>query len=61
MYDEPVERAVLSIWDFFHLLCGRWLIPLIRANPDALAAEFNLSGKYRKNWRGSAAPLSNGY
>jgi hypothetical protein len=43
VYDEPVEQAVLAIWDFFHRLCGKRLIPLIRANRDTLAAEFNLS------------------
>jgi hypothetical protein len=36
MYDEPVEKAVLAIWDFFHRLCGK---RLIRANLKALAAE----------------------
>jgi len=36
-YDEPVEKAVLAIWDFFHSVCGTRLILMIRDNLDALA------------------------
>jgi hypothetical protein len=36
-YDEAVEKAVLAIWSFFRFLCGKRLVPMIRANLDALA------------------------
>ncbi|MDR0400158.1 MAG: hypothetical protein LBH51_04375 [Treponema sp.] len=40
MYDEPVEKSVLAVWKFFHRVCGKRLVPMIRANLKALAAEF---------------------
>jgi hypothetical protein len=43
LYDEPVEKAVVAIWEFFRQVCGKRLIPMIRANLGALAAEFTLS------------------
>jgi hypothetical protein len=42
LYDEPVEQAVLAIWNFFHRICGKRLVPMIRANLKALTTEFNL-------------------
>jgi hypothetical protein len=42
MYGEPVEQAVLAIWDFFHGVCGKRLVPMIRANLKALACEFRI-------------------
>jgi hypothetical protein len=42
IYDEPVEKAVLAIWDFFHQVCGKRLVPMIRANLKALATEFDI-------------------
>ena len=36
-YDEAVEKAVLAIWGFFHFLCGKRLVPMIRDNLQTLA------------------------
>jgi len=36
-YDEPVEKAILTIWAFFRYICGKRLVPLIRDNLTALA------------------------
>jgi hypothetical protein len=41
-YDEPVEKAALATWEFFHRLCGKRLVPMIRANLEALAREFKI-------------------
>ena len=41
-YDEPAERAILAIWGFFRRVCGKRLVPMIRANLEALAAEFRI-------------------
>jgi hypothetical protein len=41
-YDEPVEKAVFTIWVFFHRVCGKRLVPMIRVNLEALAAEFKI-------------------
>jgi hypothetical protein len=46
-YDEPVERAVLAILEFFHRVCGKRLVPMIRANLEALAAEFRIPAETR--------------
>jgi hypothetical protein len=35
IYDEPVEQAVLAIWDFFRHVCGKRLVPMIRTNLKA--------------------------
>ena len=37
-YDEPVQQAVIRLWEFFHYICGQRLVPLIRENLDVLAA-----------------------
>jgi hypothetical protein len=37
LYDEPVEQAILALWAFFHFICGKRLVPMIRDNLDALA------------------------
>jgi hypothetical protein len=42
LYDKPVEQAVLVIWDFFRHVCGKRLVPMIRANLKALAREFRI-------------------
>jgi transposase InsO family protein len=42
MYDKPVEQAVLAVWDFFRRVCGKRLVPMIRANLKALAREFRI-------------------
>jgi transposase InsO family protein len=42
-YDQAVRRAVVALWEFFHRVCGTRLVPMIRANLDALSAE----GKFR--------------
>jgi transposase InsO family protein len=36
-YDEPVEKAVLAIWAFFHFVCGKRLVPMVRDNLAILA------------------------
>jgi hypothetical protein len=46
-YDEPVERAVVAVWEFFRRVCGKRLVPMLRANLDALAEEFGVSGETR--------------
>jgi transposase InsO family protein len=49
-YDEPVKQAVLRLWEFFHFICGKRLVPLIRENLDSLAASrrFGIRGEVRK-------------
>jgi hypothetical protein len=42
IYDVSVEKVILAIGDFFHRLCGKRLVPMIRANLKALAAEFRI-------------------
>lgn len=37
LYDEPVEQAVLRLWEFFHFICGKRLVSVIRNNLDVLA------------------------
>ncbi|MDR1900203.1 MAG: transposase [Treponema sp.] len=41
-YDDKVEQAVISIWDFFRRVCGTRLVPMIRANLPALADKFSI-------------------
>jgi len=36
-YDEPVEQVVLSLWVFFHFICGKRLVPMLQDNLDAIA------------------------
>jgi hypothetical protein len=42
IYDDPVEKAVHAIWDFFYRICDKRLVSMIRTNLKALIAEFNL-------------------
>jgi hypothetical protein len=41
-YDECVEQAVIAIRDFFRRVCGKRLVPMIRANLPALAGKFSI-------------------
>jgi hypothetical protein len=41
-YGQDVEQAVLAIWEFFHRVCGKRLVPMIRENIDALFADAEL-------------------
>jgi hypothetical protein len=41
-YDEKVEQAVIAIWDFFRRICGKRLVPMIRANLSALTGTFRI-------------------
>jgi hypothetical protein len=41
-YDDYVEQAVIAIWDFFRRVCGKRLVPMIRANLPALAGKFSI-------------------
>jgi hypothetical protein len=36
-YNEPVEKAVLAIWNFFRFVCGLRLVSIIRDNLDTLS------------------------
>jgi hypothetical protein len=44
-YDEAVERAVVAAWSFFHRVCGTRLVPMIRANLQALAVKFRIAAE----------------
>jgi hypothetical protein len=41
-YDEKVEQAVIAVWDFFRRVCGKRLVPMIRANLPALTGKFRI-------------------
>jgi hypothetical protein len=42
-YGEDVRKSVLAIWAFFHNVCGKRLVPMIRDNLDALFADKKLN------------------
>jgi transposase InsO family protein len=42
-YGEDVKQSVLAIWAFFHNICGKRLVPVIRDNLDALFADKKLN------------------
>jgi hypothetical protein len=42
-YGQDVEKSVIAIWYFFHRLCGKRLVILIRENIDALFADEGLA------------------
>jgi hypothetical protein len=48
IYDEPVEQAVLAVRDFFHQICGKRLVPVIRANLEPLTVEFKPSEQVQR-------------
>jgi hypothetical protein len=48
-YDEPVQKALLLIWEFFNFMCGKRLIPLVRENLTSLAKakRFGVEGEVK--------------
>jgi transposase InsO family protein len=42
-YGEDVRKSVFAIWTFFHHVCGKRLVPMIRDNLDALFGDKKLN------------------
>jgi len=49
-YDGEVSAAVIKLWKFFRYICGERLVPLIRANLNAISRKrrFGISGEVKK-------------
>jgi hypothetical protein len=49
-YDEDVAQALIKLWKFFRNVCGERLVPLLRANLDAISRKkrFNMSAEVKK-------------
>jgi hypothetical protein len=49
-YDDEVAKAVIMLWKFFRYICGERLVPLIRANLDAISRKwrFGINAEVKK-------------
>ncbi|MCL2879411.1 MAG: transposase [Treponema sp.] len=49
-YDEEVTKALVKLWRFFRYICGERLVPLVRANLDAISRKerFGITGEVKK-------------
>ena len=49
-YDEDVAQALIKLWKFFRYICGERLVPLLRANLDAISRKkrFKMSAEVKK-------------
>jgi len=36
-YDDEVAQVLIKLWKFFRYICGKRLVPLLRANLDAIS------------------------
>jgi len=49
-YDEEVAQVLIKLWKFFRYICGERLVPLLRANIDAISRKqrFRMSRKVKE-------------
>jgi len=49
-YDGEVAATVIKVWRFFQYICGERLVPLLRANLDAIGADecFGISAEVKR-------------
>jgi transposase InsO family protein len=49
-YDEEVAEALIKLWKFFRYICGERLVPLLRANLDAICRKkrFRMSAEVKQ-------------
>jgi hypothetical protein len=50
-YDDEVAQVLIKLWKFFRYICGERLVPLLRANLDAISRKrrFRMSAGVKKN------------
>jgi len=49
-YDDEVAEVLIKLWKFFRYICGERLVPLLRANLDAISRKkrFGISAEVKK-------------
>ena len=49
-YDDEVAQVLIKLWKFFRYICGERLVPLLRANLDAISRKqrFRMSRKVKQ-------------
>jgi transposase InsO family protein len=49
-YDDEVAQVLIKLWKFFRYLCGERLVPLLRANLDAISRKrrFHMSAEVKQ-------------
>jgi hypothetical protein len=49
-YDDEVAQALVKLWKFFRYICGERLVPLLRANLDAISRKrrFRMSAEVKQ-------------